>query len=155
MPLVIINLGFWLEFFDYLTKNDSKLNAYDPEIEELYDQNAHICHFHLRENNIDNLCLIGVINMELKMIAAKFLVVKDEERIYNLLDKNKEYRKLIQAQFIQQVYWHKPPKYSVGVYKYDVNFNGISERKCLFEWLHKNLDKLQDFLTNTADQYNQ
>lgn len=147
-------LGFWIEFFDYLTKNDSEIKD-SLDIKSLYDQNAHICQFYLYGNNISNLCLIGVINLELNMIAAKLLVVKDGKRIYNLLYKNTEYQKLIQAHFKSPVLWHKPPKYSVGVYKYDVNFNDIAERECLFEWLHINLEKLQEFLANTADQYNQ
>ena len=102
--------------------------------------------------NDRSLWLIGWIYPAQGRIAAKLrLDRRTRETLFNQLRADKT---SIDTYFNdEELEWDEIPKYSIGVYKNDVDFTNVSNWHESFEWLRVNLEKIEVIFLNKLAWY--
>ena len=144
---------FWSEFRGYLEQHENSLKPYENLFDPI-NYSGSINSYsgfdfgtHIRES----LWLIGWIWPERSQIAAKLRIASSQESLFQRL---KEDQGSIQERFGETRFtWDSPPRFSIGVYQYNVDFTDYANRDNLFEWLHINLEKIEQVFINKFAEY--
>lgn len=134
---------FWSDFRNHLIQHGSLVKP-SEELYNFHGNNQEYTYSGLCFGEFDRLSgglwLTGWTDIGNGQIAAKFCIEKNKKPLFNQLEKDRD---SIHALFGSELIWNKPPTNSVGVYKFNLDFEDESTYQDLFEWLRESFEKLE------------